>query len=94
MSLQKSEVENLAKLARLQLTDQEISRLTNELADILNYVGKVNELASKVTSKLESTESALRADQIRTFTEEDKLLIVDKTDKNKLIKAPPVFGQN
>ncbi len=93
MSLPKSEVEHLSKLARLQLTDQEINRLSKELADILDYVGKVNKLASKVNSQSETVDSALRADQVRKFSLDENLLIADKTDQHKLIKAPPVFGQ-
>ncbi|MFA4936954.1 MAG: Asp-tRNA(Asn)/Glu-tRNA(Gln) amidotransferase subunit GatC [Patescibacteria group bacterium] len=94
MPITHTDIEHLAKLSRLQLTVQEISQLTNELANILDYVKKVNELASKVTSQSELTAPALRADQVSGFMQNDQLIVADKADNNKLIKVPPVFGQD
>ena len=44
MAISRDEVLHVARLARLALTEEEIGRLTVELADILDAVGIVSEL--------------------------------------------------
>ena len=44
MAITREEVLHVAKLARLELTDEEIERLTRELGAILEAVSKVSEL--------------------------------------------------
>ena len=44
MAITREEVLHVAKLARLELTDDEVERLTGELSAILAAVSKVNEL--------------------------------------------------
>ncbi len=46
MNITKQEVEHVAKLARLELSEQEKDQLTNHLSGILTYVEKLNELAT------------------------------------------------
>jgi aspartyl-tRNA(Asn)/glutamyl-tRNA(Gln) amidotransferase subunit C len=44
MAITREEVLHVAKLARLDLTDEEVERLTQQLAAILEAVSKVSEL--------------------------------------------------
>lgn len=44
MSISREQVEHVARLARLALSDEEIERLTGELGAILDAVSKVAEL--------------------------------------------------
>ena len=44
MAITRAEVLHVAKLARLELTEEEVDRLTGELGAILEAVGKVAEL--------------------------------------------------
>ena len=44
MAITREEVLHVAKLARLQLSDDEVERLTGELSAILEAVSKVSEL--------------------------------------------------
>ena len=44
MAITREEVLHVAKLARLELTDEEVERLTGELGAILDAVSKVAEL--------------------------------------------------
>lgn len=44
MSISRKEVLHIAKLARLSLSEAEISLYTHQLGDILNYIQKLNEL--------------------------------------------------
>ena len=47
MKITKQEVEHVAKLARLELSDREKEKLTDQLSNILTYVEKLNELDTK-----------------------------------------------
>jgi aspartyl-tRNA(Asn)/glutamyl-tRNA(Gln) amidotransferase subunit C len=47
MKITKQEVEHVAKLARLELSEQDKDRLTDQLSNILTYVEKLNELDTK-----------------------------------------------
>ncbi len=44
MKISKQEVEHVAKLARLELSEEEKEKLTDQLSNILTYVEKLNEL--------------------------------------------------
>jgi len=47
MKISKQEVEHVAKLARLDLSEQEKEKLTQQLSNILTYVEKLGELDTK-----------------------------------------------
>jgi aspartyl-tRNA(Asn)/glutamyl-tRNA(Gln) amidotransferase subunit C len=44
MAISREQVLHVARLARLELTDDEVDRLTGELGEILDAVSKVSEL--------------------------------------------------
>ena len=44
MNITKETIEHVANLARLNLTEQEKDKLTTEMADIISWVDKLNEL--------------------------------------------------
>ncbi len=44
MKISRQEVEHVAKLARLELSEQDAETLTGQLSNILTYVEKLNEL--------------------------------------------------
>ena len=56
MRLSKEEVEHVAKLARLAVSEDEKEAFSRQLSEILTYVGKLNELD---TSKVEPTSHVL-----------------------------------
>jgi aspartyl-tRNA(Asn)/glutamyl-tRNA(Gln) amidotransferase subunit C len=47
MKITKKEVEHVARLARLELSEQEKETLTDQLSNILTYVEQLNELDTK-----------------------------------------------
>lgn len=50
MSITIKEIEHLAKLSRLNLTDEEKNRLTGEMAGILDFAKKLDELDTSSVS--------------------------------------------
>ncbi|MGE5751635.1 MAG: Asp-tRNA(Asn)/Glu-tRNA(Gln) amidotransferase subunit GatC [Nitrospirota bacterium] len=47
MKITKKEVEHVARLARLELSEQEKETLTDQLSNILTYVEQLNQLDTK-----------------------------------------------
>jgi aspartyl-tRNA(Asn)/glutamyl-tRNA(Gln) amidotransferase subunit C len=47
MKITRQEVEHVAKLSRLELSEQDKEKLTDQLSNILTYVEKMNELDTK-----------------------------------------------
>ena len=68
MSLTREQVQHVAKLARLSLSDEEVATFTGQMADILAYVEKLNELNTDgivPTSHVVPMENSIREDLVR-----------------------------
>jgi len=68
MSLTREQVQHVAKLARLSLSEDEITTFTGQLSTILDYVEKLNELDTTgivPTSHAVPMENAFREDCVR-----------------------------
>lgn len=67
MKIARSEVEQVARLARLALAPEELDRLTGQLDAILDYVAKLDELDTAAilpTAHAVPLENAFRADAV------------------------------
>jgi len=80
--ISKEEVEYLAKLARVGLTDAEIAKYQKDLADILGYVEQLNEVN---TDGVEPMAQGIGA---KNITREDKIENVEGTPAELLQSAP------
>lgn len=68
MKITRAEVEHVARLARLALTDDELQKFTGQMDDILMYVATLNELNTDgimPTSHAVPMENAFRDDVVR-----------------------------
>ncbi len=68
MKISKQEVENVARLARLELSSDEVERMTKKLDSILGYVAKLDELDTTgvaVTTHTQNINNAFRDDEVR-----------------------------
>src|SRR5512146_2722440 len=68
MKITRAEVEHVAQLARLELSDAEAETFTGQMDAILAYVDKLNELDTAgiiPTSHAVPVENAFRADEVR-----------------------------
>lgn len=92
MSVSKKEIEHLAKLARLNLTAEEINRLSKEMEQILKYVDKVKEVSELVkTSDQAVGDRGLRNDVVIPFAAASQLIVQAPKNKKNLLVVPPVF---
>jgi aspartyl-tRNA(Asn)/glutamyl-tRNA(Gln) amidotransferase subunit C len=92
MAITREEVLHVAKLARLELTDEEVERLTGELGAILEAVGKVAELdLSDVppTSHPLSLVNAWRDDEPHESLDLDEVFANAPQREGDLFRVPP-----
>jgi aspartyl-tRNA(Asn)/glutamyl-tRNA(Gln) amidotransferase subunit C len=92
MAITRDEVLHVAKLARLDLTDEEVERLTHELGAILEAVGKVAELdLSDVppTSHPLDVVNAWRDDEPRPSLGLDDVFANAPQREGDLFRVPP-----
>jgi aspartyl-tRNA(Asn)/glutamyl-tRNA(Gln) amidotransferase subunit C len=64
--IERDEVRHVARLARLQLSDEEVDRMAVELAGVLDHIATIGQLdldAVEPTSHVVAVENALRDDE-------------------------------
>lgn len=66
MKISREEVEHVAKLARLELSEEELTTFGEQLSQVLTYIGKLNEL------KTEGVEPMSHAVDLVNVFREDK----------------------
>lgn len=77
MSVSEKEVRYVADLARLQLTEKEVSSLAKDMNNILGYMDLLNELDTTTVEPLEHVielKSRLRKDEAKTPLSHDDAL--------------------
>jgi len=87
--LTKKDVEKIANLARIEITEKEKNKYSAELTEILGYVEKLNKVDTKnvsETSQVTGLENVYREDAATEATQVDK----DKNkNREKLLKNAP-----
>ena len=94
MPLSIQEVEHIAKLARLQLTDEQKARYRGQLEAILDHVAKLQELDTKdvpPTASVSVGQMPLREDESRPGLSTDDLLKNAPKQDEEQFQIPPVF---
>ncbi|MCL5090996.1 MAG: Asp-tRNA(Asn)/Glu-tRNA(Gln) amidotransferase subunit GatC, partial [Patescibacteria group bacterium] len=84
-----------AKLAKLNLTEEEIIRFTSQLTEVLNFVEKINRVETKDTPPLFNVagkQNIMREDVVRpSLTQEEALANAKETYKG-YFKVKAVLG--
>jgi aspartyl-tRNA(Asn)/glutamyl-tRNA(Gln) amidotransferase subunit C len=94
MPLTLKEVEHIADLARLELTDEEKARYREQLSAILDYVAQLRELDTTgipPTSSVLPPRSALREDEPRPGLSLEELLRNAPDTEAGQFRVPPVL---
>ena len=94
MPLSLQEVEHIAKLARLELTDEQKTRYREQLEAILEHVARLQELDTQdvpPTASVSVGQMPLRADESRPGLSKDELLNNAPKQDDDQFKIPPVF---
>jgi aspartyl-tRNA(Asn)/glutamyl-tRNA(Gln) amidotransferase subunit C len=92
--LSKSEVQKIANLARIEITDQEAEKYSKELSDILGFVEKLNKADTEriePIAHITGAQNVIREDKIIEYSEETKDNIIknfpEKKDRFDKVKA-------
>lgn len=96
MAISKEEVEKIALLARLGLTEEEKEIFSKQLSSILDYVEQLKEVKTdgvEPTAQVTGLENVYREDEIEASDKDtrDKLLKQAPVTKDDLIKSKAVF---
>ncbi|OGF21074.1 hypothetical protein A2316_02970 [Candidatus Falkowbacteria bacterium RIFOXYB2_FULL_38_15] len=83
MELTKEEISHIANLARLELSEKEAGKFSEQISSILGYVKKLQEVD---LSKVEPTFSVA---EISNVLRDDKVEACDKKTMEDLIKITP-----
>jgi len=95
MKITREEVRHVAKLARLDLTDAEVDRMTGQLDAILSYVAKLDELDTAgvaVTTHTQQVVNAFRDDAVRASLPRELALANGPEQNGEAFVVPRVIG--
>lgn len=95
MALTKEEVLNVAKLARLEFSPEEIEKYQEELNDILNYIDMLNEVdvsETQALSQVNDDVNNLKEDEVKpSLSVEEALSNAPESIDGSLV-VPKVMG--
>lgn len=96
MSVNRDETIRISKLAKLNLSDDEINNLTKDLNEVLDYVNQLNELDTYNVEPLinvnEGYSAELREDQLKDGVTREKSLKNAPQKNENYFKVPKVIG--
>ncbi len=87
------DVEHVAKLARLELTEEEKELYTKQLGDVLKYVDQMNEVdTSKVKPMTQVIDfvNVMREDEVHYEQTKEELLANAPEEENGFFKVPKI----
>lgn len=94
-TITESDVRQVAKLSRLHVSDEEVHHFTEQLAAVLDYIGKLNELdvdgVEPMAHPLELV-NVLRPDEEQTGIATDTALANAPAKTPPFFKVPKVLG--
>ena len=97
MSVTKSDIEHIAKLAKLEIKEGEINEFTSQLNQILQYVDKLNELDTDNVEPLSHPvegENVFREDILKDSISTENALNNSALKTDKYFKVPKVIKSN
>lgn len=96
MSLSRDEIEKVAKLSKLRLTEEEFVKFDKELNDILDYINVLNELDTENVKPLvyiHDDVNNFREDEARQSIEVSKAMLNAPVSEDNTIVVPKVIGE-
>ena len=94
--ISRSDVANLAKLARIEMTESELDHLSSELGVILNAVARVSEVAKgeiAPTSHPLPLVNVFREDRVEPSLTAEEALAAAPAQEEGRFKVPQILGE-
>lgn len=95
MKVSKEEIIHMAKLASLNLSQEEIEKYTNDIEDILNFANTINQVNTEGIDENEALNEGyniFRKDEIKEFEDKDLLLANAPTQEDRMFQIPKVIS--
>lgn len=95
MSLSLKDVQHVASLARLGLTDEEMETLRDQLSSILEHIDVLNALDTESispTAQVIEVDNVMRDDTVTPSLEQDVVTDLAPRQDKGFILVPPVLG--
>ncbi|NBY51097.1 MAG: Asp-tRNA(Asn)/Glu-tRNA(Gln) amidotransferase subunit GatC [Actinobacteria bacterium] len=95
-NISRDDVANLAKLARIDLSEDELNHLSKELSVILDAVARVQEVASAdvpPTSHPLPLQNVFRVDEVRPSLTPSEALSGAPAQEEQRFKVPQILGE-
>ncbi|MCB9805844.1 Asp-tRNA(Asn)/Glu-tRNA(Gln) amidotransferase subunit GatC [Candidatus Nomurabacteria bacterium] len=97
--MQKDDIKHLANLARLELTDEEIAKYTDDTTEILGFIDQIQEAQSdKDLSTIENAgvRNVFREDDdVQETGEFTEVLLKEAPDvKDSFVRVKPILNNN
>ena len=96
MSLERADVARLAALARIDMTDDDLDRLSGQLSAIVDSVAKVQEVATDdepATSHPIPMANVHRADEVRPSLTQEQALSGAPQAEDGRFRVPQILGE-
>lgn len=94
-SIDRATVEQVARLARIHLSEKQLDESSKQLGEILNYIGQLEqvELPDDVVPFFGAIESvnAIREDEVKPSVNRDSILKNAPDSDGEVYSVPPVF---
>ena len=95
MKVDKEEILHIAKLANLNLKDEEIEKYIANLEDILNFADILNKVdTSNIDEGLSlfNNSNVFRKDEVEEFQDKESLLSNSQENEDNMFKIPKVIN--
>lgn len=98
MALTRAQVEHIAELAKLKLTEDEIVKMTEQLSAILDYAARLNELNTEAISPTASVvplSNVMREDTVEPSLPRDEVLAnaPDKDERGEFFRVRAILKE-
>ena len=94
--LEKKDIERIADMASIKLSDSEAEKFAGQLDGILQYVDKIKEVDTedlKPTLYPVSLENIFREDEVRPSLDREKVLNNAPEEKDGQFRVPRIMGE-
>ena len=95
--ISEADVAHVARLARLRLTDDELTTFTHQLGDILEHAASMASLDLEGVHPMGhpyGLSNVMRADAVGPVLDRDEVLASAPAAENGMFRVPPVMGES
>jgi len=81
MQLNQKQIQHIANLARLELTEEELKKYSNQLSDILSYINQLKEVDTaniEPTAQVTGLENVFREDKVEKWDEDEVKIALEQ----------------